>query len=353
LDEITDHDKQLQKYLQRVCGYLLTGDVSEHAVFFLYGTGANGKSVFVKTIAEILRDYSRVASMETFMMTHNPTHPTDLAGHRGARLVIATELEDGQRWAEAKLKQITGGEPITARLMRQDFFQFTPQFKPVLSGNHQPKLLNVDEAMRRRIHLIPFQVTIPPNKRDPKLAEALRAEWGGILLRWAVDGCLAWQRDKGLRQPEAVEKATTDYFESEDTLGNWIRDRCVEGGQEKRPDLYSSYCEWADVSGLPPYTVLTVQRFAQKLRERRYRTKRISGTEYVVGLTRRSSSVQGSHRLLPVRVGAEGAVVPITALRVLSGRSTPSAPSKIIIESMVCIELIATVGADGALEAGF
>jgi P4 family phage/plasmid primase-like protien len=188
LDEITAHDKQLQKYLQRICGYFLTGDVSEHAVFFLYGTGANGKSVFVRTIAEILKEYCRVAPMETFMVTHNPTHPTDVAGLRGARLVIATELEDGQRWAEAKLKQITGGEPITARKMRQNFFQFTPQFKPLLSGNYQPRLLNVDEAMRRRLHLIPFCVTVPPNKRDPKLAKALREEWPAIL-DWAVKGC--------------------------------------------------------------------------------------------------------------------------------------------------------------------
>jgi len=200
-----------------LCGYCLTGDTSEAIIPFLYGTGANGKSVFVNTLLGVLGDYSAVAPMDVFTATHNPQHSTSIAALRGARLVAATETEDGSRWAEAKLKELTGGGPIKARFMRQDEFTFVPQFKPMISGNHRPRLRNVDEAMRRRFHLVPFAVTIPPDKRDKKLADKLRAEWGGIL-QWAVERCLKWQSE-GLRPPRAVTEATEDYLQGQDTLG--------------------------------------------------------------------------------------------------------------------------------------
>ena len=135
----------------------------------------------------------------------------------GARLVSAVETEDGRRWAESKIKNLTGGDRIAARFMRQDFFEFTPQFKLVIAGNHHPGLRTVDEAIRRRFHFLPFTVTIPPDERDHLLLERLRMEWPGIL-QWMIDGCVAWQ-DQGLNPPDVVRTATEDYMANEDTLG--------------------------------------------------------------------------------------------------------------------------------------
>jgi putative DNA primase/helicase len=172
LAEVTGGDQELQSFLQRVVGYALTGLTVEHALFFLYGTGANGKSVFLTTINGILEDYHRTAPIETFMHTHQTGHPTDLAGLRGARLVTSIETEEGRNWAENKIKALTGGDKIAARFMRQDFFDYKPEFKLVIAGNHKPKLRSVDEAIKRRFNLIPFTVTIPVEQRDPDLTEA-------------------------------------------------------------------------------------------------------------------------------------------------------------------------------------
>ncbi len=227
LGTVTRGDAELEAYLQRVVGYCLTGVTSEHALFFLYGTGANGKSVFVTTVSGSRVGYATFAPMDSFMAAMGERHPTDMAGLRGARLVTATETEQGRRWAESKLKTLTGGDKITARFMRQDFFEFIPQFKLIIAGNHKPAIRNVDEAMRRRLHLIPFTVTIPPNQRDQKLPEKLLAERDGILA-WAVDGCREWQRI-GLKPPAAVAAATKEYFEAEDSLGRWLDERCERG----------------------------------------------------------------------------------------------------------------------------
>ena len=173
LDRITAGDADLQCYLRRMAGYCMTGDTSEHVLFFQYGSGANGESVFINTLRAIWGDYACAAPMTIFMASQTDQHPTDLAMLRGVRLVVAQETEVGREWAEAKIKAITGGEPIRARFMRQDFFEYTPQFKLVIVGNHRPALRSVDEAMRRRIHLVPFIVTIPPNERDKELFEKL------------------------------------------------------------------------------------------------------------------------------------------------------------------------------------
>ena len=139
-----------------MCGYGLTGVTSEHQFFFHYGKGANGKSAFLATVSGILGDYHRTASMEMFTVTKMERHPTDLAMLRGARLVTAVETEEGKRWDESKLKALTGGDPVAARFMRQDFFEYVPQFKFMIAGNHKPTIRNVDEAIRRRLRLIPF-----------------------------------------------------------------------------------------------------------------------------------------------------------------------------------------------------
>jgi len=250
LAEVTGNDVELQAYLQRMAGYALTGSTQEHALFFLYGTGANGKSVFVNTLATILGDYAANAPMDTFMETRTDRHPTDMAGLRGARFVAAIETEQGRRWAESKVKNLTGGDRISARFMRQDFFEFLPQFKLFVAGNHKPAIRNIDEAMKRRLHLIPFTITVPPERRDKLLQQKLLAERDGILA-WAVQGCLAWQRLGRLDPPQQVRAATEEYFEAEDALGRWIEERCVREVNAKSltAELFSDWKLWADSAG--------------------------------------------------------------------------------------------------------
>jgi putative DNA primase/helicase len=246
LMEVTDGNTDLQEYLQRIAGYCLTGITSAHALFFLYGTGRNGKGVFLNTLHGVYGDYATTAAMETFVATDSDHHPTDLADLRGARLVIAQETEQGRRWAEAKIKRMTGGDPIKARFMRQDFFEYTPQFKLVIAGNHKPSLVSVDEAIRARFNLVPFTVTIPETKRDPELAEKLRPEWPGIL-QWAIDGCLEWQRI-GLKPPKIVREATEAYLLDEDTFLKWVDECCVTGTQYFGigAHLWNSWKPWAE-----------------------------------------------------------------------------------------------------------
>jgi len=170
LDRVTNHNKDLQAFLQRWCGYCCSGFTSEHVFVFVYGTGANGKGTFINTIADVLGDYATTAHVGTFLASRNEHHPTDVAKLRGARLVIAQETEKGRRWDETKIKTLTGGDKVTARFMRQDFFDFEPKFKLLISGNHKPRLSNVDEAIRRRLLIIPFTVQIPLAERDPNCA---------------------------------------------------------------------------------------------------------------------------------------------------------------------------------------
>ena len=250
IDEVTGGDKELEFYLQRMVGYALTGSTQEHALFFLYGTGANGKSVFVNTLATILGDYATNAPMDTFMETRTDRHPTDMAGLRGARFVAAIETEQGKRWAESKLKNLTGGDKISARFMRQDFFEFFPQFKLFVAGNHKPAIRNIDEAMKRRLHLIPFTITVPPERRDKNLQQKLLAERDGILA-WAVQGCLDWQRHGRLKPPQRVVDATEEYFEAEDALGRWLDERCVRETCAKSltAELFNDWKQWAEAAG--------------------------------------------------------------------------------------------------------
>jgi len=249
LHRVMNGDQALVAYLRRVFGYALTGVTNEHALFFAYGTGANGKSVLMSTMAGIMGDYHRTAPIETFTATNVDRHPTDLAMLRGARLVTATETEDGRRWAESRIKTLTGGDPVSARFMRQDFFEYRPAFKLVIAGNHKPGLRSVDEAIRRRFHLIPFAVTIPAEERDPELAEKLKAEWPGIL-QWMVEGCLEWRTER-LQRPEAVAKATAAYLESEDAIAAWIDDRCERdpNAWESSTALFASWNAWATAAG--------------------------------------------------------------------------------------------------------
>jgi putative DNA primase/helicase len=222
LDEATGGDAELMRFLQQWCGYCLTGVTREHALVFVHGTGKNGKSTFINATAGVLGDYAVTAAMDTFISSHGDKHPTDLAMLRGARLVTASETEEGRQWAEARIKQLTGGDPITARFMRQDFFTFAPAFKLTIIGNHQPSLRNVDEAAMRRFNIVPF--TVKPAQPDTTLEQKLKAEWPGIL-RWMIDGCLDWQ-ENGLLRPNSVTKATADYFGEQYLFKQWLDEEC-------------------------------------------------------------------------------------------------------------------------------
>jgi putative DNA primase/helicase len=271
LDCVTGHCVDLQRFLQRMIGYCLTGSICEHALFFLYGTGANGKSVFTSVIADVLGEYAKTAPISTFLATGNEQHPTDLAGLRGARLVTAIETEDGRRWAEAKIKALTGGDRIAARFMRQDFFEFAPQFKLLIAGNHKPGLRSVDEAIRRRLHLVPFKVTIPAGERDTQLRDKLRSEYPAIL-RWAVEGCIEWQRGVGLNPPDVVLDATADYLSAEDRLALWIEESCDVGRScsATAGELYRSWTAWCESAG---EKAGSKKRFSQNVQSRGFERK--------------------------------------------------------------------------------
>jgi putative DNA primase/helicase len=210
IDRIMGGDAALVAFVQRALGYGLTGDTSEQVIFFNYGVGQNGKTVLMSTAAGVLGDYCLATPIETFTEARNDRHPTELARLRGARLVIATETEAGRHWAESRLKELTGGERIPARFMHKDFFEYLLQFKPWISGNHRPRLRSVGVAMRRRVRMIPFLVTIPQEECDPQLADKLKDERPGIL-QWMIDGCLEWQ-ERGLAAPESRQPGDGRLF---------------------------------------------------------------------------------------------------------------------------------------------
>ena len=246
LKEVTGDNQELEDYLQRLAGYLLTGVTTEQMMAFFYGTGANGKGVFLRTIRSIMGDYACVASIETFTETKGDRHETELAMLRGARFVTAQETDDGRKWAESRIKALTGGDPIRARFMRQDYFEFQPAFKLIFAGNHKPGLRSVDEAMRRRVHIVPWTITIEKDKRDPLLDDKLKAEHAGIL-QWMIVGCLAWQQH-GLNAPQCVMDATEEYLEAEDALQGWLEECCVVEPLKETPsgELYRSYVTYCE-----------------------------------------------------------------------------------------------------------
>jgi putative DNA primase/helicase len=275
LDTWTDGDASLQSYLQRMCGYILTGSVKEEVFFFFYGLGKNGKTKFAETIKGIMGDYAGTMGSEVLMASQHDRHPTEIARLRGLRLAVASEIEQGKAWAESKIKSLTGGDRLQARFMRENFFEFDPTFKLLVIGNNKPSLSNVDEAIKRRLHLIPFTVTIPEDKRDPDLAAKLREEWPQIL-GWMVGGCLEWQRI-GLQPPAAVLAATADYLTAEDTFGQWRSTwaHLDVNGEETLTDLWDSWMKWANTAN---EKVGSQKRFYQLLGERGFKKGRENGT---------------------------------------------------------------------------
>jgi putative DNA primase/helicase len=262
----------LRKFVQRVAGYALTGDVSEQVLLFLYGVGANGKSTFINALLEMLGDYGMQSAPDLLTIKGN-SHPTELADLMGARFVATVEVEEGKRLAESLVKQMTGGDRIKARFMRQDFFEFEPTHKVFLAANHKPVVRGTDHAIWRRIKLVPFEVTIPAEDRDPQLAEKLRAELPGILA-WAVRGCLEWQAE-GLGEPEEVRSATETYRAEMDVIAAFIDECCVvrDGAFATASALYQAYTDWCEGAGERRESQ---RRFGERLRERGYERRRVS-----------------------------------------------------------------------------
>ena len=262
LETVTGDNPGLEKYLQVACGYSLTGLTVEEVLLFLHGQGQNGKSVFIRTISGVLGSYHTTAPVETFLDSKTDQHPTGLANLRGARMVTAAETEQNRRWSESRLKTLTGGDRISARLMRQDFFEYVPQFTLWIYGNHKPGLRSVDKAISRRLRLLPFAVTIPDDERDNELGAKLQRERPGILA-WMIEGCLIWQRE-GLVAPKVVSAATDEYLASEDAIGRWIEERCVEdpSAWSGTTVLFDSWKFWAETNGEFPGSV---KRFARML----------------------------------------------------------------------------------------
>jgi putative DNA primase/helicase len=263
-------DSEIREFFKRLCGYALTGDTSEHILPMLFGTGANGKSTVLNALLDTLGDYATQAAPD-LLITKKNSHPTELADLFGMRFVASIEVEDGRRLAESLVKQLTGGDRIKARKMRQDFWEFEPTHKVFMAVNHKPTVRGTDNAIWRRIRLIPFTETIPPGEQDKKLPEKLRSERSGILA-WAVEGCLEWERE-GLQAPEEVRKATGEYRAEMDVLGAFLKECCKQSPEENEAagELYKAYKLWCEDGG---ERAETQRRFGSQLRDRgfeRYR----------------------------------------------------------------------------------
>ena len=282
LDTVMNHDQTLVDYLHRLAGYALTGMTVEQQISFFYGTGGNGKSVFLSALRAILGTYASTAPMSAFTESKIERHPTDIAGLKDARLVVSQETEEGRRWAESLIKSLTGGDPIKARYMRQDFFEFIPKFKLIFAGNHKPSLRTVDEAMRRRMHIVPWIVTIPADQRDPMLGDKLKAEYPAIL-QWMIQGCLKWQQ-QGLNPPEAVLRATEEYLEEEDSLRLWLDENCILDpiGSVQSKEIYQNYVAWCEEAKEFP---MSHKRLISNLSARGCQTMRLAGARSIVGVS--------------------------------------------------------------------
>ena len=247
LMQIFNKDLQLIRFIQKVMGYALSGDVSEQCLFILLGTGANGKSTFLNVMLELFGDYALSTGIETFMKK-NSEQSNDIARLKGMRLVTTSEIEQGRQISESLIKMVPGEDALTARFLYGEYFSFKPTFKIFMATNHKPKIRGADNGIWRRIKMIPFTVTIPPEQRDKNLTEKLIAENSGIL-NWLLKGYAMWKKE-GHEEPPAVREANEEYRMDMDSVGTFVTD-CLEldaSLQWRLPTnmLYQTYIKWCN-----------------------------------------------------------------------------------------------------------
>jgi putative DNA primase/helicase len=258
-------NNEVISFLKRFIGYALTGDVTEHALVFAYGTGRNGKGVMMDTVLHILGDYGLAAPISVFSEQKFEKHSTEIAQLRGKRFVTAEEPSSGQKWDESRIKWLTGGGNITARRMRQDDVTFAPTWKLFFAGNHIPALRHVDEAIKARFNIVPFTRTFAPEERDPLLREKLKLEAPRIL-NWMMEGCVEW-RKSGLQVPATCRAATDEYMQSEDVVGEFLEENCNFGEDlyVQAGELYKKFAVWTEEHG---ETVPTQKNFTAEMSTR-------------------------------------------------------------------------------------
>jgi putative DNA primase/helicase len=284
--KITGCSDELYKYLRRLVGYLLTGLTIEQVLHFLYGLGGNGKSVFCDVLLALLGEYAIVVSPEMVMQRRHGGIPNDIARLRGVRVAMMNETSQGSRFDEAKLKDLTGGDRLSGRFLHKEFFDFDPTHKLVIRGNHKPCIHGTDEGIWRRLRLVPFTVTIPEDQRDLNLTQKLMAELPGIL-KWAVDGCLEWQRD-GLIPPRIIVDAVGQYREESDTLGRFVAECCEvrKLGQVKSSTLFKRYQEFCEQAG---ERWLPSKDFPAEMQRRAFEWKRTNAGGLFLGIELRGN----------------------------------------------------------------
>lgn len=270
LDTVMAGNQEMIGFLQRAAAYSMTGSTAEHCMFLAWGTGRNGKSTFLEVLRYIMGTYGRAASMDMFLAKKQDGIPNDLAALSGARFVTGVESEENRRLAEAKIKQITGGDTVAARFLHKEFFEFVPQFKIWLATNFRPVIRGTDEGIWRRLRLIPFTVYIPDGKKDERLRDKLVSEASGIL-NWMLAG-LEEYRIGGLMEPDDVKAATEEYRAAEDWLQRFLDSETVEteGGVCQARKLYTRYKQWAEDA---KEYCLSERRFADAMQDRGLKSK--------------------------------------------------------------------------------
>ena len=281
--EIMDGNVAVVSYLQKLAGYALTGVIREHVLPIAYGSGANGKSTFLKTLRKVMgSDYAAESAPDLLLTKDRNAHPTERAGLAGKRLVTTIEVEDGRHMAENLVKQLTGGDEIQVRRMRENFWALEPTWKIFMATNNRPEIKGMDFGIWRRIRLIPFAVTIPPAGQDSTLGDKLAAEAPGILA-WAVRGCQEWQKT-GLQDPPVVMDATNDYKVDSDIMGRFFSDCCVilPTLRASAGTLYELFKGWyeTEFNGEP----MSGTAFGRRLGEHGFQVEKIGGKKWRIGI---------------------------------------------------------------------
>jgi putative DNA primase/helicase len=281
-------DQRLIAYWQRLCGYCLVGVVRDHVMPIAYGTGSNGKSTILGALMDVMGpDYAMKAPRNLLMAKQGESHPTDLADLFGKRLVVAIESEAGRRLDEVLIKEMTGGDRIRARRMREDFWEFSPTHTLIMATNHRPVVKGTDHGIWRRLKLIPFTVTMPDDRADKTVPEKLKAEAPGILA-WCVRGCLAWQQI-GLEEPDCVRHSTAEYRSEQDVIGSFLEEHTLQDPQLRARcgEVYAAYKDWAERAGERPHSM---KAFGLAMKERGIATHTNNGKWYLgIGLRKGSN----------------------------------------------------------------